>query len=232
MLMDDVIAIKNESNIKTSIAKAKLLFCNSLMNYDNLVIINDAIVGCTSDDDEIVIEIPEGVTHFALCELLDDEYYSGFYDLNYYRKIKVINHTKSFNSCRTMFYDCRETVSIDLTEFDTSYIEDMAGMFSMCSSLKEVLWGTFPTDRVKNMREMFYNCSSLETLDLSGFSYQSVENINDMFNCCTSLRDLKMEISEAPHLKNYFSLFFSCNSLPANFQTSFYRNLSNITRRR
>lgn len=232
MFLDYVKEVDDINMIGLGLAKARLLGCNNFWKYDNLYIVDDAIVGCTSDEDEIVIEIPEGITHFALCEIDDDEYYNGFHDLNYYRKIKVINHTKSFHSCRTMFYDCRDTVSIDLTEFDTSNIDDMTGMFCMCHSLKEIIWGTFPTDKVKSMREMFYKCSSLELINLSGFSYQSVENMNSMFNYCTSLSDIKMEVSEAPHLKDYYSLFFSCNSLPADFMISFHRNLSDIARRR
>ena len=231
MFLDYVKEVDNVNMIGLGLAKARLLGCNNCWKYDNLYIVDDAIVGCTSDEDEIVIEIPEGITHFALCELDDDEYYNGFHDLNYYRKIKVINHTKSFHSCRTMFYDCRETVSIDLTEFDTSNIDDMTGMFCMCRSLKEVLWGALSTDKVKSMQEMFFKCSSIESINLGGFSFQSVEDMNSMFNCCTSLRDLKMEISEAPHLNRYSSLFFSCIHLPEDFQTSFHRNLSNITRR-
>ena len=46
----------------------------------------------------------------------------------------------------------------------------MSGMFSRCSSLKELNLSNFNTNNVTNMRYMFYECSSLKELNLSNFN--------------------------------------------------------------
>ena len=45
----------------------------------------------------------------------------------------------------------------------------MSGMFSNCSSLKNLNVNNFDTKNVAKMEEMFNNCSSLENLNITNF---------------------------------------------------------------
>ncbi len=53
----------------------------------------------------------------------------------------------------------------------------MKYMFNGCSSLKELNLSNFNTNNVTNMASMFDGCSSLEELNLSNFN---TNNVTDM----------------------------------------------------
>ena len=61
----------------------------------------------------------------------------------------------------------------------------MSGMFSRCSSLKELNLSNFNTNNVNYMGGMFWGCSSLEELNLSNFNTNNVTNMAFMFGECS-----------------------------------------------
>lgn len=84
------------------------------------------------------------------------------------------NKMLSFNST---FYNCSSLVSVDVSGFDVSNIDNMSKLFEGCSLLKEIkLPNTFNTAKVKTMRAMFKNCPLL-TLDCSGWDNSSLTDI-------------------------------------------------------
>ena len=58
----------------------------------------------------------------------------------------------------------------------------MIGIFSGCSSLKELNLTNFKTDNVENMGWMFSECSSLKELNLTNFNTENVIDMRSMFN--------------------------------------------------
>ena len=71
----------------------------------------------------------------------------------------------------------------------------MCGMFSECSSLKELNLSNFNTNNVNNMSGMFYKCSTLKELNLSNFNTNNVINMSYMFSYCSSLKELNTVIT-------------------------------------
>ena len=71
---------------------------------------------------------------------------------------------------------------IILDNYDASFVTDMGGMFSGCSSLKSLDLSGFDTSSVTDMSGMFSGCSSLVSLDLSGFDTSSVTDMMGMFD--------------------------------------------------
>ena len=85
-----------------------------------------------------------------------------------------INKMLSFNST---FCNCRSLVSIDISGFDVSNIDNMSKLFEGCSSLEKIkLPNKFNTSKVKTMRAMFKNCPLL-TLDCSAWDNTSLTDI-------------------------------------------------------
>ena len=70
-----------------------------------------------------------------------------------------------------MFYDCKNLISVNLKNFNTSSVKYMEYMFNNCSSLKELNISSFDTSSVIYMHYMFYGCTSLIELDLSNFNF-------------------------------------------------------------
>lgn len=89
-----------------------------------------------------------------------------------------------------LFSDLRSLETLDLSEVDTSNVNEMTNMFSGCRSLKSLDLSTLDTSRVSNMSWMFSDCESLEAIDLSGLNLSSMKRDSAMegiFNNCSSL---------------------------------------------
>ncbi len=92
----------------------------------------------------------------------------------------------------SLFNFCQEIESLDLSNFDTSNVQNMKTMFNGCKSLKEIKGlNKFNTINVTDMRAMFEWCLELESLDLSNFNTSNVIYMPYMFNKCSKLKKLK-----------------------------------------
>ena len=84
------------------------------------------------------------------------------------------NKMLSFNST---FCNCSSLVSIDISGFDVSNIDNMSKLFEGCVSLEELkLPDNFNTAKVKSMRAMFKNCTLL-TFDCSAWDTTALTDI-------------------------------------------------------
>ena len=114
-----------------------------------------------------------------------------------------------------MFYNCTKLTSLDVSNFDTSNVTNMNGMFSSCNKLTSIYGlDSFDTSNVNDMYWMFRNCSGLTSLDLSSFDTSKVTDMQRMFENCTNLTSItfgnKADVSNVTSFYNIFS------SLPSN----------------
>ena len=90
-----------------------------------------------------------------------------------------------------LFRNCKDIIFLDLSNFDTSDVSNMSGMFDGCSKLKEIKGlNMIITSKVKTMDGMFNKCKELENLDLSHFDTSNVTNMSLMFNYCSKLKEI------------------------------------------
>ena len=140
----------------------------------------------------------------------------------YNLKLIFKNNLKDINR---LFEKCSILYRIDLSNFDTSMVNDMKGMFNECHILKEIKGiNKFNTNQVTNMSGMFQQCNELEYLDLSKFYTSKVNDMQDMFNKCNKLKEIK-EINKfnTSKVNNMSTMFQECNNLKnleLNFDTS------------
>ena len=88
-----------------------------------------------------------------------------------------------------MFYSCQNLSSLDLSNFNTANVVDMAHMFYNCSALTSLDLSNFNTKKVRYMNSMFSDCSALTTIYASDeFVTTKVEIGSDMFSGCTKLK--------------------------------------------
>ena len=125
---------------------------------------------------------------------------------------------------RSMFINCENLTTIDLSSFNTSNATDMSSMFYACSNLKTLDVSNFNTINVTNMRSMFYGCSNLTTLDLSNFNTSNVTDMSYMFDYCKKLTTLDLSNFNTSNVTDMRSMFYYCNKLTtldlSNFNTS------------
>jgi surface protein len=65
-----------------------------------------------------------------------------------------------------MFSGCSSLISLNITGFSMSRVEDMIAMFSGCSSLTSLDLSNFETNKKPHMDSMFKNCINLEYINL------------------------------------------------------------------
>ena len=118
----------------------------------------------------------------------------------------------------SLFSGFSNLISLEISNLDTSSVENMTGMFSGCSLLKEIDVSGFNTSKVTEMASMFAS-TGIVTLDFSNFDLSNVKTYNRMFANCTNLTSL----FEAPlvgiitvvynPIENLDSMFSGCTNL-------------------
>ena len=123
-------------------------------------------------------------------------------------------------------------LELDLSNFDTSKVTDMSGMFAGMSSLTTLNLSSFNTSKVTNMRSMFGGMSSLTTLDLSNFDTSKVTNMSTMFRYMSNLTSLDLSNFDTSKVTDMQGMFGDMRSLTTlnltNFDTSNVKNMNQM----
>jgi surface protein len=92
-----------------------------------------------------------------------------------------------------MFKYCSSLTSLDISQYDTSLVKNMASMFYSCSKLSTLDLSHFDTSKVESMESMFKYCTSFTSLDLSNFDTSSATSMASMFDGCSNLEYLNLK---------------------------------------
>ena len=154
-----------------------------------------------------------------------------------FKNLVQIDFNSNFNTSNVtymngMFQYCSSLASLDLSDFNTSKVKEMRWMFDGCSSLTSLNLSSFNTSNVTIMSNMFNACKSLTNLDLSSFNTSNVTGMNSMFSSCSSLTSLDLSNFNTAKVTNMYSMFFRCSSLTSldlsNFNTSKVTSMSQM----
>lgn len=157
---------------------------------------------------------------FSQCESLEEiklptklgnavtTYDAMFYackNLNSIQGLEKLN-TSNAKDLNCMFQHCENLTSLDVSNFDTSKVENMGGMFEGCTKLASIKGiENFNTEQVHTtgtssanvddragFEYMFAGCSSLTELNLSKWNTAKVQRFTSMFENCTALSKLNI----------------------------------------
>ena len=126
-----------------------------------------------------------------------------------------------------MFYDCSKLTSLNLSNFNTSNVTNMNGMFNGCSKLTSLNVSSFNTSKVTHMNGMFSGCEKLTSLNLLSFDTSNVTNMTSMFYRCSSLTSLNLSNFNTSNVTNMRLMFYYCSSLTSLNLSSF--DMSRVT---
>ena len=129
--------------------------------------------------------------------------------------------TSNITIMNGMFRSCSSFKSIDLSSWNTSNATEIGGMFSRCSGLTSLDLSNFNTSNVVNMNGMFRGCSSLTDIDVSNFDTSKTVGFNHMFSGCSSLTNIDVSNFDTSKVDDMNAMFMECSSLT-------YLNLSNF----
>jgi len=150
-----------------------------------------------------------------------------------------INSGRMFNS---IYYEqeIKNILEIDLSNFDTSKVTNMSGMFSIMPSLTTLDISSFDTSKVTDMGFMFSGMSKLTTLNISNFDTSKVTYMRYMFNNMSNLTTLNLFHFDTSKVTNMGYMFSDMSNLVAldlsSFDTSkvtdmyaMFSDMSNLT---
>lgn len=120
-----------------------------------------------------------------------DEDYGNFKNGNFYEIYLEPSAVSGLTFMKGMFESCVNLKSLDTSNWDIHWVEDMSRMFMYCASLTSLNLSGFHTGRVENMDYMFAGCESLTSLDLSNFNTISVSSMTSMFDMHISIHALE-----------------------------------------
>lgn len=117
----------------------------------------------------------------------------------------------------SMFSGCSKLTTITgLSNFNTSRVVDMYGVFEGCAALTTVDLSTWDVSSVTTMYNMFKGCTNLTTIQVARWDLFKLINTTNMFNGCTKL-SFNMIISN-PNATQYANMFTNCSTVsPAKF---------------
>ena len=126
----------------------------------------------------------------------------------------------------------KNILDIDLSNFDTSKVTDMRGMFYGMSNLTTLNLSNFDTSQVTGMGCMFSKMSSLTSLNLSNFDTSQVTGMGCMFSKMSSLTSLNLSNFDTSKVTDMYAMFSSMYNLTtldiSNFNTSKVTNMSEM----
>ena len=125
---------------------------------------------------------------------------------------------------RYTFRGFTKAEDIDVSNFDSSEVEDMAYFFYKMNSLRSLELSSFNTDKTTDMTGMFAYANSLKKLDLTNFNTSKVTNMSAMFHSMFNLDELKISSFNTENVTNMNGMFYGASKLASlellNFDTS------------
>ena len=170
---------------------------------------------------------------FADCTSLTSTAY-WFYGFTKPTTITGIEHLKTQNVkyMNSMFFNCTNLTTLDVSGFDTGNVTNMSGMFGNCSALESLDVSGFNTAKVNSFSSMFRDCKKLSSLDVSGFNTEAATDMSSMFYWCSGLTSLDVSSFNTDKVTKISAMFNGCSGLTIlnlnNFNTSKVSDLSEM----
>lgn len=136
---------------------------------------------------------------------------------SYNTKVKYLDlsnwDTSNLNNMSQMFYGASNLVSLNISNWNTSKVTQYTTIFRGCGNLKEII-GIEDIDVSKNtiFSQFFQSCSSLKKLDLTKWDLSSATNCWYMFNA-SGFQWLDLTGWEVPNVTDAANMFNNCGSL-------------------
>ena len=196
------------------------------------IIINNETIPITSIQYSYTFEREENIVKMRWNgQLISCE--GMFHDLIDISKVDLSNFDSSkVNNTSHMFYKCQILEYINFGNFDTSSVVDMSYMFAGCSILTSYNLSSFNTSKVKDMEGLFRYNYKLESINLSNFDTSLVISMKYLFMDCYELTTINLSNFNTQNLEKMGGMFHGCTSLQSidisNFDTSNVNNFASL----
>ena len=130
-------------------------------------------------------------------------------------KVELFGNNKITNMA-SMFDNCKELTSVDMTGWDMSNVTNIGQIFKTCLSLESITCKSdLNTQNVTDMSNIFFECNNLKSLpDISKWNTKKVTNMRNMFKGCNMLTSLpNISKWDTRNVTDMSSMFSGCKLL-------------------
>ena len=219
----DRIAIMTEGPDFNAKLKSLETSTNKIEHFKKSSVVPAASMNAVNIDDE--------VSDYEIKLWLDSTDKTAYY---YAEPEKVYLNTDSSNMFLSRFgeQEIKNILEVDLSNFDTSKVTNMASMFNAMPKLTSLNLSNFDTSKVTNMSYMFSAIRNLITLNLSNFDTSKVTNMQYMFAGMHNVTTLNLSNFDTSKVTNMQYMFAGMRNLTAlnlsNFNTSQVTNMHSM----
>jgi prepilin-type N-terminal cleavage/methylation domain-containing protein len=139
---------------------------------------------------------------------------------NIFRANKQITHldlsnwdTSNVTNMQGMFFDCNTLVDVDVSHFNTSNVTNMSHVFHKCYEIQYINVSNWDTSNVTILREFVSWDKKLKSLDVSNWDTSNGTDISAMFYDCRSLEVIDIVNWDVRKIVNMYTTFVNCISL-------------------
>ncbi len=119
----------------------------------------------------------------------------------------------ALTSMREMFFECTGLVTLDVSNLNTGWVQDMSDAFSNVSGITQLNISGFDTTKVNDMSGTFNGCSQVAALDVSNFDTSLVRDMSSMFAGCKTLTTLDLSNFKTAQVADMSYMFWGCSGL-------------------
>ena len=105
------------------------------------------------------------------------------------------------------FIGLKELHELDVSNFDTSNVNDMSRMFAYLENIENLDLSNFGVKNVKNMEYMFIGMTKIQNLNLNWENESDVTNTRGMFSGLKSIKSLNLSNLDTRNVVNMSAMF-------------------------
>lgn len=111
------------------------------------------------------------------------------------------------------FIGLKKLHELDMSNFDTSYVNDMSRMFAYLESIENLDLSNFKVKNAKNMEYMFIGMTKIQNLNLNWENESDVSNTRGMFSGLKLIKSLNLSNLDTRNVVNMSAMFENMSSL-------------------
>ncbi len=135
---------------------------------------------------------------------------------------------KEIDNLNGLFSGCSKLKNIDLSNLNSFKVTNYDSFFEGCSSLETINFPINKSNIVYSMNNMFEGCENLKNVNLSSFNISNTVSMNNIFSRCNNIKNI--DISTFNYIKEEFfnGINSDINILTNNFLASEIKNIKPI----
>ena len=154
----------------------------------NTTLLNPSSIGLNNVDYSVEYSLKDGrLRHLnSISNLIVNGKETGILMIN-------ITFKENLKSMLGMFKGCENLIDIDLTNLNTSKLENINSLYENCNNLEKINFFNTKLNKIREINNIFNGCENLvEIENLDKINMSNIKKANNMFKNCKSIRSINL----------------------------------------